>query len=140
MVGLSRLRGHVGDVLLHKHCTLLYYSVRLSRALVGLVFSPISPLLEKCAATATHHRLAQGWANACDTRVERLLRLLRNKSVCTIIHTAVRSLVIFRTRFEQFSWRSKEPVRQAVSGILYTDTRLQFVATDTASIVFVESQ
>ena len=43
-----------------------------SWALVGLIFSPISPLLEKCAATATHHRLAQGWANACDTRVERV--------------------------------------------------------------------
>ena len=83
---------------------------------------------------------AQGWVNACDTRVEQLLRLLRSKSVCTIIHTAVQSLVIFRTRFEQFLWRSKEPVGQAVSGILYTDTRLQFAATNTVSIVFVESQ
>ena len=132
--------GHVGDMVLHKHCTLLYYSVRLLTALVGSVFSTISPLLEKCAATATHHRLAQGWANACNTRVERLLRLLRKKSDCPIIHTIVRSFMIFRTRFEQFSWRSKEPVGQAVSAILYTDTRLQFAATDTASTVFVASQ
>ena len=35
-------------------------------------------------------------------------------------NTYCRSLVIFRTHFEQFSWRSKEPVGQAVSGILYT--------------------
>ena len=110
------------------------------RALVGSGFSTISPLLEKCAATSTHHRLAQGWANACNTRVERLLRLLRKKSDCPIIHTIFRSFIIFRTRFEQFLWRSKEPVGQAVSDILYTDTRLQFAAIDTASTVFVASQ
>ena len=48
----------------HKHCTLLYYLVRLQNALVGSVFSSISSLLEERTATATHHRLAQGWVNA----------------------------------------------------------------------------
>ena len=42
-------------------------------ALVGSAFWSISPLLEKCAATATHHQLAQGWVNTCNTRVEWLL-------------------------------------------------------------------
>ena len=102
---------------------------------VGSVFSTISPLLEKCAVTATHHRLALGWRNACNT-----IEWNGCFAYCQIIHTIVRSFIIFQTRFEQFLWRSKEPVGQAVSGILYTDTRLQFAATDTASTVFVASQ
>ena len=132
------------------YCTFLWFVARINKqaaactcnemALVGSVFSTISPLLEKCAATATHRWLAQGWANASDTRVEWLLLLFPKKSYCLIIHTIVRSFVIFRTRFEQFLWRSKELVGQAVSGILYTDTRLQFAATDTTSTVFVASQ
>ena len=94
------------------YCTFLWFVARINKqaaactcnemALVGSVFSTISPLLEKCAATATHRWLAQGLANASDTRVERLLLLFPNKS-CPIIHTIVRSFVIFRTRFEQFS-------------------------------------
>lgn len=36
------------------------------------------------------------------------------------------------------AWRSKKSVGQSVSGV-YTDTRLQLAATDTASIVFVAS-
>ena len=96
MAYCQRVRGHVGDVVLHKLCTLLYYLVRLQQStLVGSVFSSMSSLLEERAATATRHRLAQGWVNACNTRVERLLRLLRNGSDCPKIHTIVRSSMIF---------------------------------------------
>ena len=75
--------------------------VQLSRTLVGSVFSPISPLLEEPAVTATHDRLVQGWLNTCDTRVERLLRLLcnRNDWIIIIIHTIVRSFMIFWDMF-----------------------------------------
>ena len=46
-----------------------------------------------------------------------------------------RSFVNFEHVFEQFSQCSEEPVRRAIPGILYTDTRLQFAVTDTASVV-----
>ena len=48
--------------------------------------------------------------------------------------------MMFRTGFEQFLWRSKEPVEQAVPAILCTDTRLQFAVLDTAAVVLVASQ
>ena len=53
----------------HKPHTLLYYYVRSLIMPVGLIFAIISPLLELCTATAVHHRLAQGWANAYNTKV-----------------------------------------------------------------------
>ena len=37
-------------------------------------------------------------------------------------------------------WCSKEPLGQAVPGILYTDVRLQFAVTDTASVVLIVPQ
>ena len=55
----------------HTIRSVLYHiiHVQLSRMLVGSVFLPISPLLEDPAVSATHDWLAQGWLNACDTRV-----------------------------------------------------------------------
>ena len=52
----------------------------------------------------------------------------------------VRSLVNFGHVFERSSRHSEEPVRQAVPGILCTDTRLQFAVTDIASLVLVAPQ
>ena len=132
--------GHVGDVALHKLCTLLYYLVRLQSALVGSVFSSVSSLLEEWATTATCHRLAQGWVNACNTRVERLLRLLRNGSNCPKIHTIVRSVMIFGHAWTVISWRLKELVGHAIPGILHAVTRLQFAVTDTTLVVLVAPQ
>ena len=80
--------------------------VRLLRGLVGSVFLSTSLLLEKCAVTATHHWLAQGWLNACDTRVEQLLRLLRNVSDWPIYNTCNRSII--EACFEQFSCHSNK--------------------------------
>ena len=124
----------------HKHCTLLYYLVRLQSALVGSVFLSISSLLKERAATATRHQLAKGWVNACNTRVERLLCLLHNGSNCPKIHTIVRSLMIFGHASTVISWRSKELVGHAVPGILHTVTRLQYAVTDTALVVLVTPQ
>ena len=104
MAYCQRVWGHVGDVALHKSCTLLYYFVWLQRALVRSVFSSISFLLEEWAATATSHWLAQGWVNACNTRVERLLCL---RSDCPKIHMIVRSFVIFRHAWTVMSWWSR---------------------------------
>ena len=85
----------VRNVMGMAYCTFLWFVARINKqaaactcnemALVGSVFSTISPLLEKCAATATHRWLAQGWANASDTRVERLLLLFPKKSYCPIV-------------------------------------------------------
>ena len=47
---------------------------------VGFIFAFVSPLQELCTATAVHHRLAQGWANAHNTKVGQLLRFLSDGS------------------------------------------------------------
>ena len=70
---------------LHKPHTLLYYCVRSLMMPVGLIFAIISPLQELCTATAVHHRLSQGWANAYNTKVGRLLRFLSDGSHRPII-------------------------------------------------------
>ena len=71
----------------HKHCIA---HAQLSRVLVGSVFSPISPLLEKCAASATHHPLAQmlvtlEW-NFAYFLTHLLLRLLIGGTSCSRYH------------------------------------------------------
>ena len=38
---LSRVQGHVGDLILYKHCTSLYYSCLTIEQLVGSVFSAL---------------------------------------------------------------------------------------------------
>ena len=106
------------------YCTFLWFVARINKqaaactcnemALVGSVFSTISPLLEKCAATATHRWLAQGWANASDTRVERLLLLFPKKSYCPIYRSSDHSLffghafmALSNSRGVQKSWLDK---------------------------------
>ena len=61
--------------------TLLYYCVRSLIIPVGLISVLISPLLELCTtATAAHHWLAQGWANAHNAKVGQLLHFLSDGS------------------------------------------------------------
>ena len=48
------------DVVLHKRCTLLYYSCLIIEGASWSVFSIISPPLEERTVTATHDQLAQG--------------------------------------------------------------------------------
>ena len=62
---------------------LLYYCVRSLTMPVGLISVLISPLLELCtAATAAHHWLAYGRANAHNTKVGQLLCFLSDGSNC----------------------------------------------------------
>ena len=64
---------------------------------VGFIFALISPLQELCTATAVHHRLAQGWANAHNTKVGQLLLFLSDGSDRPAI-TCDRPIIhIFRT-------------------------------------------
>ena len=81
---------------------------------VVLIFAIISPLLELCTATAVHHRLAQGWANAYNTIVGRLLCFLSDGSRRPKIHAIVRSLMIFGQAFERLLWRKEEMPEQAI--------------------------
>ena len=88
----------------------------------------------------SHDWLAQGLVNACDTRAEQLFCSLVVEATVRKYMPTMRSFVNFKHVFERFSRCSEEPVRQAIPGILCTDTWEQFAVTDTTLVVLVATQ
>ena len=70
----------MGACTLHKPHTLPVLCVLLCPIIDEASWVHIRVLQELCTATAVHHRLAQGWANAHNTKVGQLLRFLSNGS------------------------------------------------------------
>ena len=101
---------HVGAwVIWFSISTVLYCFIHVW-SLVGSVFSSISLLLEKCAATATHPPV--------NTRMGECLQHQSGMEATVRKYIRLSDYSWFLTRFEQFSWRSKELVGQAVPGYL----------------------
>ena len=67
--------GHMCDIVLHKHCTLLYYSCPIIEGISGQSYQLF---------TATHNRLAQGWVKFAVTDIAPVV--LVALQWCPIIH------------------------------------------------------